>query len=470
MGVTHGELKKKNKSSSTLMKQGKKNLNRDDQNRRITFGKNQSQMTKDFKNEYETSESKPQTKTDKTIDDTKKIEEDIKNKSHLDTIKNLKCLSTEKLFKIENHNFNNHEDNLPNSYETNFSSTKSNEDLANKLLYEDIYNGADDNNSIDEEDEDENEENEEKDEEQNEEEKKKNVMLITNNIKAVFVDSKLNGKEQKTEDKNKEQEEKQKENEEINEQTNIPKVSSETSISSSTFDYELNFYRNGNDIRQSYISKLITKNVWIPNMKPKQHNSLIIFDWDDTLLPTSFLTPGGVFNEDITLSESDQDKMLKLEQSVFTLLNETVEKGNVYIITNAGKGWVEYSARRFYPKIVDILSKIKIISARGEYEKIYPGNSRQWKIQAFLNLLNYVDVKLVTNIICVGDSLFEMEAGRILASKFTEAFIKTIKFREAPKLDELIKQLKLVCVQFGAIYSSIKNLTIRVEKKKREND
>ena len=468
MGATHGELRRKNKSSSTLMKQGKKNLNKDDQNSRITFGKNQSKMIKDFKNEYETTENKPQSKTDKTIDDTKKIEEDIKNKSHLDTIKNLKCLSSENLLKIENHNFNSHEDNLPNSYETNFSSTKSNEDLANKLLYEDIYNGVDDNNSIDEEDEEENEENEEKDENQNEEEKKKNVMLITNNIKAVFVDSKLNGKEQKTEDKNKEQEEKQKENEEINNETNIPKVSSETSISSSTFDYELNFYRNGNDIRQSYISKLISKNVWIPNMKPKQHNSLIIFDWDDTLLPTSFLTPGGVFNEDITLSESEQDKMLKLEQSVLTLLNETVEKGNVYIITNAGKGWVEYSARRFYPSIVDILSKVKIISARGEYEKLYPGNSRQWKIQAFLNLLNYVDVKLVTNIICVGDSLFEMEAGRILASKFTEAFIKTIKFREAPKLDELIKQLKLVCVQFGAIYSSIKNLTIRVEKKKRE--
>jgi len=469
MGVTHGELRKKNKSSSTIMKQGKKNFNRDDQNRRITFGKNQSQMTKDLKNEYDTTETKPQSKTDKTIDDTKKIEEDTKNKSHLDTIKNLKCLSSDKLLKIENHNFNNnHEENLPNSYETNFSSTKSNEDLANKLLYEDLYNGVDDNNSIDEEDEEENEENEEKEEQQNEEEKKKKVMLITNNIKAVFVDSKLNGKEQKVEDKNKEQEEKQKENEEINNPNNIPRVSSETSITSSTFDYELNFYRNGNDIRQSYISKLISKNVWNPNMKPKQHNSLIIFDWDDTLLPTSFLTPGGVFNEDITLSESEQDKMLKLEQSVLTLLNETVEKGNVYIITNAGKGWVEYSAKRFYPSIVDVLSKIKIISARGEYEKIYPGNSRQWKIQAFLNLLNYVDVKLVTNIICIGDSLFEMEAGRILASKFTEAFIKTIKFREAPKLDELIKQLKLVCIQFGAIYSSIKNLTIRVEKKKRE--
>ena len=54
-----------------------------------------------------------------------------------------------------------------------------------------------------------------------------------------------------------------------------------------------------------------------------------------------------------------------------------------------------------------------------------------------------------------------------MASKFKEAFIKTIKFKEAPKLDEIIKQLKLVCHQFNYIYSSIKNLTIRVEKKKK---
>ena len=64
--------------------------------------------------------------------------------------------------------------------------------------------------------------------------------------------------------------------------------------------------------------------------------------------------------------------------------------------------------------------------------------------------------------------MFEIEAGRILASNFNEAFIKAIKFREAPKLDELLKQLKLVAQQFGSIYSSIKNLTIRIERKKKE--
>ena len=38
-----------------------------------------------------------------------------------------------------------------------------------------------------------------------------------------------------------------------------------------------------------------------------------------------------------------------------------------------------------------------------------------------------------------------------------------------PKLDELLKQLKLVAKQFGSIYSSIKNMTIRIEKKKKED-
>ena len=178
-------------------------------------------------------------------------------------------------------------------------------------------------------------------EEENEiadEEKKQKELILSKNIKTVFIDSKTNSKNH-----------------------NESSSSEEGRLSfSSTFDYELNFYRNGNEIRQSYLAKLLSSGVWTPNMKPKQHNSIIIFDWDDTLLPTTFLTPGGIFDE----------------------LTEAVEKGNVHIITNAGRGWVEYSAKRFYPSILPILSKIKIISARRQYEKVFPGNSRQWKIDS----------------------------------------------------------------------------------------
>ena len=239
-----------------------------------------------------------------------------------------------------------------------------------------------------------------------------------------------------------------------------------TSCSSIKNDYELNFYRNGEEIRKSYISKLICKKVWMPSQKEKTHNSLIIFDWDDTLLCTTFLTPGGVFNENMQLSEEDKRKIRTLEFSVLRLLTIAVEKGDVYIITNAGPGWVEFSAEKFYPSIKKILEKIKIISARWEYESKYPGDSRKWKIQTFLNLQKSMNVQLVTNIICLGDSFIEMEAGRILASKFSQAFIKTVKFRENPKPEELNKQLIVVANQFNDIYSTVKNLTIRVEKRK----
>ena len=364
-------------------------------------------------------------------------------------IKQLKSLSDNKLIQISSET--NREEILSNS-DTNPSSIKSidipyvDEDEIGSEADEDSVKSADYKNK-----------------------NKNKVLIITNNIKKVFVDSKLNTNNNKEQSSNSSLSDMKTDDTTEEEENNKNNNKSEISSSStSTFDYELNIFRDAGAVRESYISKLISMNVWNPSMKPRIHNSLIIFDWDDTLLPTSFLTPNGTFSENIQLSPNDVEKMKEIEKNVYKILNESIEKGNVYIITNAGVNWVQFSSNLFYPSISELLKKIKIISARGEYEKSFPGNLRQWKIQAFLNLLNDVNEKLVTNIICVGDSLFEMEAGRILASKFKEAFIKTIKFREAPKLDELLKQLKLIAQQFGTIYSSIKNLTIRIEKKKKE--
>lgn len=232
-------------------------------------------------------------------------------------------------------------------------------------------------------------------------------------------------------------------------------------------EYRLNFIRkiNSEDLRKNYIAKLIYKQIWEPSKKPKNHNSIIIFDWDDTLLCTSFITPNGIYKDDSELCEKDKEMISQLEISVSKLLSLCIERGDVFIITNAAPGWIEYSAEKYYPSIKEILKKVNIISARGEYEKEFPGDSRMWKIQAFLNMQKNFDSCLITNIICFGDSFIEMEAAQILASKFSKAFIKSIKFRENPKPDELHRQICLVYDQFLSIYSSIKNLTIRVEKK-----
>ena len=231
------------------------------------------------------------------------------------------------------------------------------------------------------------------------------------------------------------------------------------------------FLERADKIRYSYIQKLVSKAYFLPktNQKNIQYNSLIILDWDDTLFPTSFLSKNGYFSENIILAEKEEKikkKLEKLEKSVLRLINISLSKGEVFIITNASEGWVEYTSSKYYQKFYEILDKIKIISARGEWEGIFPDNINEWKMNSFSNLRKYFDSKLVTNILCLGDSMLEIEAGKFLANCFQEAFIKTIKFKEDPKPDELNKQLTLVTKQFNIIHSSIKSLTIRVEKRK----
>ena len=53
-----------------------------------------------------------------------------------------------------------------------------------------------------------------------------------------------------------------------------------------------NFVRTSERIRTQFPSKLVYQKAWIsPDMKPKTHQTCVIFDWDDTILCTSFLTP-----------------------------------------------------------------------------------------------------------------------------------------------------------------------------------
>jgi hypothetical protein len=63
-------------------------------------------------------------------------------------------------------------------------------------------------------------------------------------------------------------------------------------------------------------------------------------------------------------------KHLQLIAQTGSLLIETAMKlGHTFIITNAIRGWVEYSANKYIPKLLPTLQKIKVISARDDYEQ-----------------------------------------------------------------------------------------------------
>ena len=235
-------------------------------------------------------------------------------------------------------------------------------------------------------------------------------------------------------------------------------------------NFILNFIKIGKDSRGSYFNKLISKGLLASSEKEKKFkfNNIFIFDWDDTLLCTTVLSPLGYFDDDMVVLPSRMEKIKKLEISVKKLLTLTIEKGDTYIITNSEPGWVEYSCKRFFPNTFHLLDKIKIISARGLYEKKYPKKLKVWKNLAFNDIIKNYDKTFPTNIVCFGDSSYEIESAHGLSDKFQDGYVKAIKFKEFPKIEELISQLNLVLDKFNFIYSACKNWTITVDRKKKK--
>ena len=257
------------------------------------------------------------------------------------------------------------------------------------------------------------------------------------------------------------------------------KISTEISLNSKKEIYDpdfSNFFRDSESLRKTYYEKLNSKNILNninnPKAQKRSYNSIILFDWDDTLLCSTYLMKHSFFedekNKQNKISDLRREKLAKLEFQVLRVLTLAISYGDVYIITNASQGWVEYSTVKFFPSVTKLLSQLTIISACTLYGEQFPDDSRMWKIATFAKVAELYNKNIVTNLMCMGDSFIEMEAAQKMASLFKEIFLKTVKFRELPKPEQIIKQLSLVSEQFKAIHSAVRNVSIIVEKKSKQ--
>ena len=172
--------------------------------------------------------------------------------------------------------------------------------------------------------------------------------------------------------------------------------------------------KTSDEIRREFLKRILKEGIWVPpSQRPPSTQSIIIFDWDDTLLCTSYLNSR---QDAMNIASSIVREQLKaLEQAVVRLLTKALTLGNTFIITNTMKGWVEYSSNIWIPGVADILQQISTVSARTKYESKFPNNSHQWKVEAFLEMTKTFDTGTITNLICMGDSMIEIDAGHILA-------------------------------------------------------
>lgn len=193
------------------------------------------------------------------------------------------------------------------------------------------------------------------------------------------------------------------------------------------------------------------------NKKATKRESHIIFDWDDTLLSSSYLSGKGYRLDSVLVRGDGSDidiELNKLEQSVIQLLTTALQYGNtVHIITNAETGWVQLSAAKFIPAVVPMLSKLNICSARSTYESMFPDSPLKWKYHAMQERLyniynnsNNVNNTTTTekHILSFGDSHVEREAVRAVTRGLQHTLTKSVKFAERPSMEQLRRQIELV--------------------------
>jgi hypothetical protein len=229
-------------------------------------------------------------------------------------------------------------------------------------------------------------------------------------------------------------------------------------------------------------------------------NSVIMLDWDDTLLASSFLSGRGYRVDSASPAPADADpndaaQLKALEQAVCALIRLALSYGHVNIVTNAETGWVELSAQKFMPAVVPLLSQVTVLSARSTYEPAHPDAPLKWKFYAFHERLRAafgagcMDARVsdsseasgVTpfsatstapitsdksemkkNIVSFGDSHVEREAIRAVTRGVSGWRCKSVKFAERPTVEQLRRQLELVSNCFHYIVTHPADLDLQL--------
>eukprot|EP00439_Symbiodinium_sp_Y106_P045939 s815_g5.t2 len=213
--------------------------------------------------------------------------------------------------------------------------------------------------------------------------------------------------------------------------------------------------------------------------------ALLFFDWDDTLLPTSWISRQGWLNEDGGLDSVDevsltreqqvllQELEVKVEQTLLTAWNLTASGqsiarwlratlssavfcelhcfpvcaqamayGRVVIVTNALEGWVETSCAAFLPGLRPLLDELDIVSARSTYESLGDASPTAWKRRAFADVIVAASDEMEDsrpNIVCVGDSMYEHVALSAAVRGMPSCRMKSLKLLEHPCIRQLIE-------------------------------
>jgi hypothetical protein len=205
-------------------------------------------------------------------------------------------------------------------------------------------------------------------------------------------------------------------------------------------------------------------------------DGLVIFDFDDTLLPTSWLKQKDLFRAGHGGSMTKNSVAMMALKAHAQLVEETLRAGRatgkVSIVTLASESWVESSARDYLPGIdwPGLLRELDITVYHARKKGCSSDEEAVQRKQESMArcVQDWRDASgqdSVAGVLSIGDSKVEREAlvrslGAWPAS--SRPVCKTLKLMDAPSLSDLSKQLRHLIKRLKHLATSTKGFDIAI--------
>ncbi|EER15957.1 apicomplexan-conserved protein, putative [Perkinsus marinus ATCC 50983] len=180
------------------------------------------------------------------------------------------------------------------------------------------------------------------------------------------------------------------------------------------------------------------------NRRSDGSNTIIVFDWDDTILPTTWLErqhqldSGGMRLKPCTKGKPKHHQHLNIFQQLM-------------IITNAAPGWVEASCQQFMPALVPFVESVPL------FARPVSALMSTWKLDAFAKECGGADVD---SVVSLGDGPIERQA--CLRLRDRDIHVKSVKFKESPSVHELINEHELLHLRLKDLLNHQSDLDLRL--------
>jgi hypothetical protein len=198
-----------------------------------------------------------------------------------------------------------------------------------------------------------------------------------------------------------------------------------------------------------------------------QDQTIIIFDWDDTLCPSSWMRKHAQFDQDghlkAKLDQETRHELNMLADQVIPLIEAAQDLGKVILVTNAKRPWVDTSCRNFLPSCKNVVKPIPVFYAlellkdldQQKLDKegaclLTETKARAMKA-AVTDFYSRYPNQSWKNIISIGDAFFEHDAIRQVSRErphmdnmAKKCRTKTVKLLEGPSIAGMVVQLSII--------------------------